>query len=207
MFRITRFIGRWVIRLLLLVILLGVLCYVFKDRALKYYVDVQLAKVTGLTIEAEKVNVDPLSRTLTLSNIEVSHPFIMKNLFLARLSSVRAKVSTCELIFNKLHFEELEVNVEVFQSVESSDGLSTEVYMRKLAENMDLGMGPWKYSGVDKFYLAINRHQKVNFETPEKIKSWRDLNSHVSFENVATPRDLLRILNTILYGELEPQRI
>ncbi|NCC59350.1 MAG: hypothetical protein EOM12_00170 [Verrucomicrobiae bacterium] len=207
MFRITRFIGRWVIRLLLLVILLGVLCYVFKDRALKYYVDVQLAKVTGLTIEAEKVNVDPLSRTLTLSNIEVSHPFIMKNLFLARLSSVRAKVSTWELIFNKLHFEELEVNVEVFQSVESSDGLSTEVYMRKLAENMDLGMGPWKYSGVDKFYLAINRHQKVNFETPEKIKSWRDLNSHVSFENVATPRDLLGILNTILYGELEPQRI
>jgi nucleoside-specific outer membrane channel protein Tsx len=79
--------------------------------------------------------------------------------------------------------------------------------MRKLAENMDLGMGPWKYSGVDKFYLAINRHQKVNFETPEKIKSWRDLNSHVSFENVATPRDLLGILNTILYGELEPQRI
>lgn len=207
MFRITRFIGRWIIRLLLLVILLGVLCYVFKDRALKYYIDVQLAKVMGLTIEADKVNVDPLSRTLTLSDIEVSHPFIMKNLFLAKLSSVRAKVSVWELIFKKLHFEEFEVNVEVFQSVESSNGLSTELYMRKLAENMDLKMGPWKYAGVDKFYLTINRHQKVNLETPEKIKSWRDLNSHVSFENVATPRDMLGILNTILYGELDHQRI
>ena len=203
MFRITRFIGRWVIRLLLLVILLGVLCYVFKDRALKYYIDVQLAKVTGLTIETEKVNVDPLSRTLTLWNIEVSHPFIMK----AKLSSVRAKVSVWELIFKKLHFEELEVNVEVFQSVESSDGLSTEIYMRKLAENLNLGTGAWEYAGVEKFYLTINRHQKVNLETPEKIKSWRDLNSHVTFENVATPRDLLGILNTILYGELGPQRI
>lgn len=207
MFGITRFIGRWVVRLLLLLILLGVLCYVFKDRALKYYIDVQLAKVTGLTIEAEKVEVDPLSRTLALSNIEVSHPFIMNNLFLARLSNVKAKLSVWELIFKKLHFEELEVNVEVFQSVESSNGLSTELYMRKLAENMDLRMGPWKYAGVDKFYLTINRHQKVNLETPEKIMSWRDLNLHVSFENVATPGDLLGILNTILYGELDPQRI
>lgn len=207
MFGITRFIGRWVVRLLLLLILLGVFCYVFKDRALKYYIDVQLAKVTGLTIEAEKVDVDPLSRTLALSNIEVSHPFIMNNLFLARLSNVKAKLSVWELIFKKLHFEELEVNVEVFQSVESSNGLSTELYMRKLAENMDLRMGPWKYAGVDKFYLTINRHQKVNLETPEKIMSWRDLNLHVSFENVATPGDLLGILNTILYGELDPQRI
>jgi hypothetical protein len=98
MFGITRFIGRWVVRLLLLLILLGVLCYVFKDRALKYYIDVQLAKVTGLTIEAEKVEVDPLSRTLALSNIEVSHPFIMNNLFLARLSNVKAKLSVWELI-------------------------------------------------------------------------------------------------------------
>lgn len=149
------------------------------------------------------MNVDPLSRTLTLWNIEVSHPFIMK----AKLSSVRAKVSVWELIFKKLHFEELEVNVEVFQSVESSDGLSTEIYMRKLAENLNLGTGAWEYAGVEKFYLTINRHQKVNLETPEKIKSWRDLNSHVTFENVATPRDLLGILNTILYGELGPQRI
>ncbi len=207
MFRITRFIARWVIRLLLLVILLGVLCYVFKDRAVKYYIDVQLAKVTGLRIEVEKVNVDPLSRTLTFSNIEVSHPLIMKNIFLAKLSGVKAKVSAWELILRKIRFEELEVSVEVFQSVESSDGLSTEIYMRKLAENIDLGTGFWEYAGVEKFNLTINRHQKVSLEIPEKIKSWRDLNTHVTFENIASPGDLLGILNTILYGELGPKRI
>jgi hypothetical protein len=59
--------------------------------------------------------------------------------------------------------------VEVFQSVESSNGLSTELYMRKLAENMDLRMGPWKYAGVDKFYLTIIVIRKLIWRRLKKL--------------------------------------
>jgi len=201
MFGLTRFIGRWITRLLLLILLTGVVCYFLKDRLVKHYIDVQLAKVTGLTIKADKVNTDILRRTLVISDIELSHPLIMENVFLAKLSNVKITVSLWKFLFKKLSFERLEVNIETFQTVEDSSGLSTETYMRKLAKNITMEMGSWEYTGVENFYLRVGRHQRVDLETPDKIKSWRDLNVETSAKSIATPGELITILNTILYPQ------
>ena len=77
MFGLTRFIGRWITHCSCLSLLTGVVCYFLKDRLVKHYIDVQLAKVTGLTIKADKVNTDILRRTLVISDIDLIHPLII----------------------------------------------------------------------------------------------------------------------------------
>ena len=72
--------------------------------------------------------------------------------------------------------------------------------MRKLAKIL-FGMGSWEYTGVENFYLRVGRHQRVDLETPDKIKSWRDLNVETSAKSIATPGELITILNTILYPQ------
>ena len=104
------------------------------------------------------------------------------------------------LFFKKINFDWLEIDISLFQSIESKSGVSTEVYMKKLAENVNLQAGSWIYEGIDQLYLTIGKHQKIDLENPEKIRWLRELNiNRMSFKDVGTPGKLLDTVNKLLY--------
>ena len=199
---IFKFIGRWIFRVLFLIILILISLYLMRDKIMEYYVNNQFSKITGLTVAFEDVHCSPLKGEIVLNNVTISHPPIMNNIFLAEIPLAKGKINLWNLLFKNLKFSDLQLNISVFQSVEGKDGLSTEFYMKKLAKNMDLKLDPWVYSGIDNFYLSLGTHQIVSLEQPERIWRKRQLNlENQQFENIKTPAELIDILNKILYGK------
>ena len=88
---IFRFIEGLIVKLLLLIILIGVILFFAKDKLFKYYIDTQLAKETGLSMEVEKVHIDPFKGVIAINNITIYHPTIMNNLLLAQIDHVEGK--------------------------------------------------------------------------------------------------------------------
>ena len=199
---IFKFIGRWIFRVLFLIILILISLYLMRDKIMEYYVNNQFSQITGLTVAFEDVHCSPLKGEIVLNNVTISHPPIMNNIFLAEIPFAKGKINLWNLLFKNLKFSDLQLNISVFQSVEGKDGLSTEFYMKKLAKNMDLKIDPWVYSGIDNFYLSLGTHQIVSLEQPERIWRKRQLNlENQQFENIKTPAELIDILNKILYGK------
>ena len=76
-----------------------ILFYPF-HKLLKYYIDTQLAKETGLSMTVEKVHIDPFKGVIAINNITIYHPTIMNNLLLAQIDHVEGKIGIWNLFFN-----------------------------------------------------------------------------------------------------------
>lgn len=200
---LIRFINKWIVRILLLILITGLVIFFARDSLLKYYLDIQLAKATGLYMKVGDIHLDVFDSTITVKDIEIKQPTILNNLLFAKAPELKGKLKLWKLLSKEIKFDTVELNIEWIQSVESSSGVSTEIYMRQLAENINEQTQnlPWKYDGIDTLYLTIGHHQKVDLNDPTKIRMWRDMHVNgMKFQKIETPKQFIETLNNLLYG-------
>lgn len=164
-----RFIFRWIFRLVVLLIVLGVAAVLLKDAILKSYTENRLRRETGLEVRIGRMEMGLFTPTLTFENLKVFNPSEFGGLPFLDIPELHVEYDRVAFAVNKLHFRLVRLNLEEMNIVKAVNGRSNlELLSAWQPGSPNQPQTKYRFTGIDMLNLTVNRVQFVQLADTTK---------------------------------------
>jgi hypothetical protein len=164
-----RFITRWIFRLVILLIVLGVSLVLLKDILLKSWLENRIRSETGLEARIGTFELALLAPTLTLENFVLYNPAQFGGSPFLIIKEIHVEYDRAALSHRELKITLLRLNLSEIDVVENQKGQTnlqmlqalTQAHSQKQAREQTLD-----FAGIDTLNLTLGKIRFVSLKTP-----------------------------------------
>ena len=164
-----RFITRWLFRLLILLIVLGVSLVLLKDILLKSWIESRIRSETGLEARIGGFELALLAPTLTLEDFILYNPAQFGGSPLLIIKEIHVEYDREALSHRELKITLLRVNLSEIDVVENQKGETNLQMLQALTQANSQKKGGEQsldFMGIDTLNLTLGRIRFVSLKTP-----------------------------------------
>lgn len=188
-----KFLFRWLFRMVLLALLLGVALLLFKDAILEEITEQRLAARTGLEIRIDRLEAALLSPTITFEGFRIYNPAAFGGAPFLDFHELHVEYDRARLARGELALRLLRIDLDEMCLVRDRQGhWNFQDIARRIQERTppDEPFMP-EFSGIDILNLSVGRVKRVDLAAPDQVQVFRaDLRDEL-FTNLHAPKDYL----------------
>lgn len=192
-----KFLFKWLLRLVLLVIVLAVLALVFKDSVLRVVAENRIRQKTGMDVSIGKFSSGIFSPVVTIENLKLYNTAEFGGAPFLNIAELHIECDPVAFARHRLHVTLARLNVTEFDIVRNEAG-KTNIFLIKdkaagKGGNMGAALGNFKFDGIDVLNLSLGKEKFIDLKEP---KNNREVNVNLQnqiFKNVKQDADLLGI--------------
>lgn len=169
-----RFIVRWIFRLAILAIVIGVAAVLLKDTALRSLAERWLRQETGLEVRIGRIETGLFNSWMTIQDLRVYNPPELGGGALVLFPELHLEWDPQALARKNLHLRLARIHMSELTVVRDAKGHSSLDLLKSrmpaltnLAANMPARNGP-SFTGIDVLNLTIERLRVVDLKNPGK---------------------------------------
>ena len=169
---VMKFLVRWTIRLLVMLVVFAVALVLLKDIMLKEVTQSRLRVATGLGVEIDQVNLALFSPTLTIRGLRLFNPPEFGASTFVDVPELHFEYDRMALARHQLHLVLVRLNLAEVTIVEDETGKSNLEAIQTLVKRrpppesfIDL-----QFAGIDTLNLSVGHLRRYALRTPEKVE-------------------------------------
>ncbi len=209
MIKVLKFIGRWALRALILLVILAVALVLLKDRIFQSWVVSRLEKGTGLQVTLRAAEVNLLSGKVRFEGLKLFNPKEYGDTPFLNFEELQLEADRVEMKQRKLHFRLLLINLTELNIVEDKAGklnlqaikeqvdrIKKESKPGKSKGDDDKPESPMEFIGIDTLHLTLGKVRKISLNYPDKPvetdlavrdQVMKDIRTQEDFQNKVLP--------------------
>jgi hypothetical protein len=197
-----RFMVRWLFRLTLLGIVLGVATILLKDTVLKSLTEHRMRQETGLEVRIGRMETGLFDATLTLQDLKIFNPPEFGGGPMIYMPEIHLEWDAQALARQNLHLSLARIHLAELTVVRNKEGRSNlDLLAHKVPAITNLSNQPsvlngWTFTGVDVLNLTIERLRVVDLNNPAKPYETNLGLNHEILRNVRSLADVMTPLTT-----------
>lgn len=198
-----RFLLRWIFRLLLLALVLGVAFVLLKDTIARNLAEAHIRRETGFETKIGKLEFSLFAPTLTIENFVLYNPAEFGGSVFIDVPDLHLQYNREELAFNRLHLKLLRLNIRELNIVQDQKGRTNIVeILRKVSPELDAKGKETKenynFTGIDLLNLSLGKVRYTNLRFPARNQEINLKLKNELTQNVRSQEDLGLILFRVL---------
>ncbi len=188
-----RFLFRWIFRLVVLAVLVGVALFVFRDAILEEITEQRLSARTGLDVRIDRLELALLKPTVTIEGFRVYNPSEFGGGAFLDLRELHVEYHRKPLAQGRMRFKLLRVDLDEMTLVRGRDGRWNfqEIGERINARRPEYEE-PLAFAGIDVLNLSVGQVKRVDLEAGGAARVYRaDLRDEL-FTELYYPSDYVK---------------
>jgi len=167
-----KFLVRWTLRLLVILVVLAVALVLLKDIMLKELTQSRLRVATGLGVEIEQVNLALFSPTLTIRGLRLFNPPEFGASTFIDVPEMHFEYDRRALAKRELHLLLVRLSLAEVNIVEDGTGKSNLEAIQSLLKRRPPpeSLVDLHFAGIDTLNLSVGRLRRYALLTPEKVE-------------------------------------
>ena len=206
---LLKFIGRWVFRGFIVLVILVTALILAKDRIFRSVVEKRLQESTGLKVTLRAAEFELLTGKMRFDGLRMANPAEFGDSLFLDLEQLELEMDRGSLKKRELYFRLLHINLSQLTIVEDKQGrLNLQAIRSQLeARSKESKPGkekgsdnkpslPFKFSGVETLKLSLGKVRKINLNYPDKPvdtdlgvqnQVMKDIKTQEDFQNKVLP--------------------
>lgn len=186
-----KFLFRWLFRIVVLTLLLGVALVLFKDAILEEITEQRLAARTGLEIRIDRLEVALLSPAITIEGFRIYNPAEFGGTPFLDFHELHVEYDRARLARGELELRLLRIDLDELSLVRDRQGQwNFQEISRRIKEHTPPDERfTLDFAGIDILNLSVGRVKRVDLAAPDNVQVFRaDLRDEL-FTDLRAPGD------------------